>query len=400
MLVPPPWREAFGQAKPYKIGSLQPLTGAAALGGRMAALGTELAIARINKSGGVNGRPVEWVLEDYTSKPDVGVRKARKLAEEDQIDAHQGGYLSNVCLACMPVWAQFKIVNLIGVCLDTTITTTKCNRYTFRPIDYAPAQALAFTPFLLKKLGKSWFISYPDYAYGQTTKDAYVAEITKLGGTIAGTMGIPLGTSDMTPFLSKIRGDFDGLFSLQFATDAVTFVNQAYDLGLTKRYRFAGEGAIAEPSNLPGMGHKLEGFIGMGRYIPVFDPPLNTPHHRRFFDEAKALATAKGYKTPDGEGVAPDRFVQSNFEAMNALKVGILRSGFQGRKDSMKLIEALEGIKLSEGDDFPQGDKIIRKEDHQAFLREFIFEMRDGKHRLLEVVPWERTLVPPACTFS
>ena len=40
----------------------------------------------------------------------------------------------------------------------------------------------------------------------------------------------------------------------------------------------------------------------------------------------------------------------------------------------MKLIEALEGLEMKEGDDFPQGDKLLRKEDHQAFLREFIFD--------------------------
>ena len=34
---------------------------------------------------------------------------------------------------------------------------------------------------------------------------------------------------------------------------------------------------------------------------------------------------------------------------------------------------------MKESDDFPQGDKLLRKEDHQAFLREFIFEIRGGK---------------------
>ena len=45
---------------------------------------------------------------------------------------------------------------MIGVCLDTTITTTNCSRYTFRPFDYAPAQAVAFAPYLVKNLGKKW----------------------------------------------------------------------------------------------------------------------------------------------------------------------------------------------------------------------------------------------------
>src|SRR5216117_573850 len=99
MLVPAPWREAFGQAKPYKIGTLQPLTGAAAAGGRMALVGTELAVSRINRAGGINGRPVELIVEDYQSRPDAGRRKAEKLATEDKVDAHEGGFLSNVCLA-------------------------------------------------------------------------------------------------------------------------------------------------------------------------------------------------------------------------------------------------------------------------------------------------------------
>ncbi len=146
MLVPAPWQAAFGQAKPYKIGTLQPLSGAAAAGGKTALVGTQMAVDRINKSGGINGRPVELIVADYESKPDVGRRKAEKLVVEDKIDAHQGGFLSNVCLACMPVFAEYKIVNMIGVCLDTTITTSKCDRYTFRPFDYAPAQAVAFAP--------------------------------------------------------------------------------------------------------------------------------------------------------------------------------------------------------------------------------------------------------------
>ena len=85
---------------------------------------------------------------------------------------------------------------------------------------------------------------------------------------------------------------------------------------------------------------------------------------------------------------------------MNALKIGMEKSKFSGRADTMKLIEALEGLEMKEGDDFPQGDKLLRKEDHQAFIREFIFDIKDGKHRITEVVPKEKTLFPSACTFS
>ena len=55
---------------------------------------------------------------------------------------------------------------------------------------------------------------------------------------------------------------------------------------------------------------------------------------------------------------------------------------------------------MKEGDDFPQGDKVLRKEDHQAFLREFIFDIKDGKFRIIDVVSKEKTIFPPACTFA
>ncbi len=295
----------------------------------------------------------------------------------------------------MPLFEEHRVVNMIGVCLDTTITTTKCSRYTFRPFDYAPSQAVAFAPFLVSKLGKRWHIVYADYAWGQSTRDAYAEQIRKAGGEVVGTTGIPLGTADMTPFLSKISGNFDGLFGIFFGKDGVTIGNQAYDLGLTRKYRWAGDGAIAESTNLPALGAKIEGFIGINRYIPVLDAPLNTPHHKKFFEEAVARL-----KQIDPSGPLPDRYVQSNFEAMNALKVAIEKSGFQGRQDTPKLIAALEGLEMKEGDDFPQGDKVLRKEDHQAFLRQFIFEIKGGKHRIVDVVPKEKTLVPPQCKFA
>jgi branched-chain amino acid transport system substrate-binding protein len=395
MLVPAPWRAAFGAEKPYKIGSEQPLSGNAAAGGKTALVGVQMAVDRINKSGGINGRPVELISADDESKPDVARRKVEKLLVEDEVDAHVGGFLSNICLACMPVFEENKVLNMISVCLDTTLTTTKCNRYSFRPFDYAPAQAVAFAPYLVNKLGKRWHLLYADYAWGQSTRDAYAQEIKKLGGDVVGTTGIPLGTADMTPFLSKISGDFDGLFAILFGKDGVTVGNQAYDLGLTKKYKWAGDGAVAESTNLPALGSKIEGFVGINRYIPVFDPPLNTAAHKKFYDDAVARL-----KQIDPSGPLPDRYVQSNFEAVNALKIGMEKSKFRGREDTMKLIEALEGLEMKEGDDFPQGDKVLRKDDHQAFLREFIFDIKDGKHRILEVVEKEKTLFPPACKFA
>jgi branched-chain amino acid transport system substrate-binding protein len=393
MLVPAPWRAAFGQAKPYKLGTLQPLSGTAAAGGKTALVGVQMAVDRINKGGGVNGRPIELIVADYESKPDVGRRKAEKLVLEDKIDAHAGGYLSNVCLACMPVYEEHKLVNMITVCLDTTITTSKCSRYTFRPFDFAPSQAVAIAPYLVNKIGKKWHIAFADYAWGQSTRDAYVEQIKKNGGEVTGTTGIPLGTADMTAFLSKIGGAYDGLFGIFFGPQGISFVTQSFDLGISKKARLAGDGAIAVATSLPALGSKGEGFVGVDRYVPVLEGKFNTPHHKKFLDDSVARLAPLGVSLPD-------RYVQSNFEVVNFLKLGMERSKFRGREDSMKLIEALEGMEVKESDDFPQGDKTLRKEDHQAFVREFIFEVRGGKHKILDIIPKEKTVVPPACKFA
>ena len=162
MLMPSPWRAAFGEAKPYKIGTVQPLTGVAAYGGKSSLVGVQMAVDRINKAGGIMGRPVDLVIGDDQSKPDTGRRAVEKMVSEDGIDAHVGGFLSNICLACTPVWEERQVVNMIGVCLDTTLTTSKCSRYTFRSFDFAPAQAKAFAPYLVNKIGKKWHIIFAD----------------------------------------------------------------------------------------------------------------------------------------------------------------------------------------------------------------------------------------------
>jgi branched-chain amino acid transport system substrate-binding protein len=395
MLVPAPWRDAFGQAKPYKLGMIQPLSGTAAPGGKTALVGGQMAVDHINKTGGINGRPLELLVADDESKPDVGRRKIEKLILEDKVDVHAGGYLSNICLACMPVFEEHKIVNMITVCLDTTITTSKCSRYTFRPFDFAPSQAVAIAPYLVNKMGKKWHIAFADYAWGQSTRDAYAESIKKNGGEVVGTTGIPLSVSDMTAFLSKITPNFDGICGIFFGQQGISFLTQSFDLGLSKKARIAGDGAVAVSSSLPAIGAKGNGFVGVDRYVPVLQGKLNTPYHKKFLEEAKTRL-----KAIDPSGPLPDRYVQSNYEGINMLRIGMVNSKFRGREDSMKLIEALEGLEVKESDDFPQGDKTLRKEDHQAFVNEFIFELQNMNYKIVDFVPKEKTVVPAACKFS
>ena len=175
---------------------------------------------------------------------------------------------------------------MIGVCLDTTITTRKCSRYTFRPFDYAPAQAVAFAPYLVK-LGKKWHIAYADYAWGQSTGTPTSSRSRRTAARSSAPQdparhrrhdAVPLQDPRqlrrlVRHLLRQGRGDHrqPGLRSRP---------HQEVQMGRRRRDR--------ESTNLPALGNKIEGFVGINRYLPILDGPLNTPAHRKFFEEASA----------------------------------------------------------------------------------------------------------------
>src|SRR5438045_8494312 len=72
VLSPLPLRFALAQSKPYRIGTMQPLSGAAAIIGKTALVGVQMAVDRINKARGIHGRPVELLVADYEAKTEGG----------------------------------------------------------------------------------------------------------------------------------------------------------------------------------------------------------------------------------------------------------------------------------------------------------------------------------------
>ena len=148
-----------------------------------------------SRAGSTAGPSSSWSPTTSRSRTS-GRRKAEKLLIEDKVDVGEGGYLSNVCMACMPVFEEHKTVYMIGVCLDTTITTSKCSRYVFRPFDYAPAQAVAISPYLVKQHGQEVAHRLPRLRVGPIDHATRTSSRSRrVGGEIAGTTGIPLGVA-------------------------------------------------------------------------------------------------------------------------------------------------------------------------------------------------------------
>ena len=69
-----------------KIGFLWALTGVVANQGRLQRDASVFAVEEINAQGGVDGRKLEYVVEDSQGTTQAATEKARKLIQRDKVD--------------------------------------------------------------------------------------------------------------------------------------------------------------------------------------------------------------------------------------------------------------------------------------------------------------------------
>ena len=97
-----------GQA--IRIGSTLALTGPLAPTALLHKIAGEIYIEELNKANGLLGRPVEWVLLDDQSKPDVTRSLYEKLVTVDKVDLLMGPYATSGILAAMGVAQRYQKV--------------------------------------------------------------------------------------------------------------------------------------------------------------------------------------------------------------------------------------------------------------------------------------------------
>jgi branched-chain amino acid transport system substrate-binding protein len=113
----PIWAQA-PSATPVKIGQTLSLTGPFAQTGIVHKIVSEYYVERLNKNGGLLGRPVEYTLLDDQSKPDVARTLYERLVTSDKVDFILGPYSTAPILAAMGVAQRYHkifIQNTMGV---------------------------------------------------------------------------------------------------------------------------------------------------------------------------------------------------------------------------------------------------------------------------------------------
>ena len=103
---------AFAQpaGQPIRVGSTLALTGPLSATAQIHKLVGDIYIEQVNKRGGWLGRPVEWVVKDDQSKPDLARTLYEQLVTADKVDLLMGPYATGAILSAMGVAQRYNKV--------------------------------------------------------------------------------------------------------------------------------------------------------------------------------------------------------------------------------------------------------------------------------------------------
>jgi len=126
------------QGKTIQLGAILSLTGAGGVYGPSSQKGMDLAVEKINNSGGVNGAKIALDTKDDASDRPQSAQVAQTLIQQGQLLALLGPTLSNSAVAVHPLAESFKIpilaVSTTGIHIvpDCNFPKTDPCKYVFR----------------------------------------------------------------------------------------------------------------------------------------------------------------------------------------------------------------------------------------------------------------------------
>ncbi len=382
-------RDVFAQASgPIVIGHHCDLTGVISSWGYWHDKAAKAAVEVINKGGGISGRKVELATEDTESNPAPGARKLRNLIQRSNAEFVIGSVHSGVMLAAIPIPSELKTI-YFSTGEATEATGSKGTRFSFRTGTDTYSIAAASLPWCVENFGKKWSVIYADYAWGQSTNQESKVYIERAGGKVLGSVAVPLDTKDFVPYLAQIPGDSEVLLPAFIGSLSVAFYTQAKTMGLDKKMKMYSSSASIEsiaPDDIQGAAEGVYFFENFPRQLAA----KNDEYHKEF---DKLL----GIDDVDAREIGGTRVMDKShgwqaWEDIFAIKQAIEASGYKTRKDIEGVIQALEGMQMKNSLAHPQGDKLIRKEDHVGIIDCYISRVENGKLAVKRRIPKEELL--------
>src|SRR5437016_2330271 len=174
--------------EPIPIGTLCPLTGAGGSYGPDMQRSVVAVVERINKAGGINGRPLQLFHEDDQTNAEAGVRAARELIDINCVVAIVSTWASVVTLAVKPLGVEARVF-VIGVSGADSVTQGDHKGYIARTQPNTQLQGRMYAKFAVSK--KEWKrVAYMalQTPYAQSFGDAFTGVLKAAGVTITDSL--------------------------------------------------------------------------------------------------------------------------------------------------------------------------------------------------------------------
>ncbi len=235
---------AGGRAQaPKKVtaGLMFGMTGAASPIGPVQLEGAKLAIKEVNASGGVKLKgakvPLEFVIKDDESKPDIAIRRFREMLTENKADFILGQTFAPLSAAINKEVKKSPVpyfpVNVVAI---TMFDKSEMAESTFAIHGCAYSIGYAGASYIADKLKLKKIVFFgPAYAFGRDQWDGAKAAFAKRG-IKAEYVESPVGTSDYTSYLTKIAEEKPEIVMMaHWGVDAINVLKQSYETGLNRK---------------------------------------------------------------------------------------------------------------------------------------------------------------------
>jgi branched-chain amino acid transport system substrate-binding protein len=385
----------YGAEKPIKIGMIQELTVVATEYGYWLDKVGKAAVAKLNAEGGIAGRKVEIIDYDTKANPAHGAQMFKKLILEDKVDFVMGSIHTGVQTACLPIAVQFKMPYFSGGAMAASLTGKDAVPYYIRIHTHALMQAVASWEWAFKNLGKKWALVVADYGWGHSLEEEFGKRVKAAGGKVQGIRA-PQTTKDFIPFLQKIDPDIDVLFTAFLNPAALGVMRQSVELGLHKKMKRFTVICCTE-----GIGQDVVGKESTGAYYLEYQPryfdqvPKELQPFERSYRQAVGV-TDDGKDVKDLKITSAHSHMWSMWTAPYMIKQGVEQTGWKDNAKNTDFIKYVVKMKIKAGPWAPQGDLIMREEDHQGFHDHYISEVTpDLKLKVLTRIPKEKLMYEP-----
>ncbi|MDN4606813.1 substrate-binding domain-containing protein [Sporosarcina highlanderae] len=341
-----------------KIGVLASLTGALESYGKQTKQGFELGLEYA--TGGtmvVAGKKIEVVYEDTETKPEVAVKKATKLLEEDEVDFLVGSSSSGDTLAVLPLAEEYEKIMIVEPAVADSITGSEFNPFIFRTARNSSQDAVAGAAAIAGP-GVKIATFAPDYSFGWDGVAAFKKAAEKLGAEVILEEFADPAATDFTSNLQKIiEAKPDYMFVVWAGANSPW--NQIADLKMQEKGIKISTGA----PDIPALSI-MEPLVGMEGFSVYYHTLPNNPINDWLVKEHKARYN----------GDVPDLFTPGGMSAAIAIIEALKKT--DGDADGKKLIKVMEGMSF----ETPKGKMTFRAEDHQALqtLYSIKLEKQDG----------------------